>query len=219
MEGVLYMTILYPNENIENKNTNLCTDSGLRKALKILLNFHHLDLTIDPATAHYGLRFYNLFNRLDAAGGVIPVLKSDNYVYLRADITVPAGYTPRFDNTDRSTIIPVCAITAVAAVVDECGVNDLLRILKKKYDDEICDTICSCDMDLLEALLGCQCDAFNNSIIYEIGVKAIDRSNNPIRGKIVAYDSKLIWVQSTDTDTPPTFYIVPLRDISFVCKV
>ena len=66
----------YCNEHCEKENHNLCLNNNLRKALRIMLNFKYLDLTIDPNTAHYGLRFYTLFNRLDAVGGFVPELKA-----------------------------------------------------------------------------------------------------------------------------------------------
>lgn len=207
----------YYNEHYEKENPNLCVNNNLRKALRILLNFKYLDLTIDPNTAHFGLRFYTLFNRLDAVGGFIPELKHNSFVSLQADITVPAGYRPAFDNTNRSTIIPICDLRAVAFVVERGRTNDLLKELRRNYDDaKIYNIPCSCNKDILDVLVNCQCDAFNNTMVYEIGVEAIDRSNNPIRGKIVAYDSQLIWVQGIDTDVPPTFYIVPLKYISFI---
>lgn len=210
---------VYYNMDCEKESNILCLNSSLRKALRILLNSKYLDLTIDPATEHFGLRFYTLFNRLDAVGGVIPELKNGDLISLQANIITPVGYNPLFDNTDRNTILPTCDLRSIAFVVQENGVDDLLRELKCKYqDEEIYNSPCSCNEDLLAALLSCRCDAFSSVSIYEIGVDAIDRSNNPIRGKVVAYDSQLIWVQATTNGIPPTFYIVPLNSISFVCK-
>lgn len=199
--------------------SNACLNNNLRKALEILLNFKYLELTIDPSTAHYGLRFYTLFNRLDAVNDIMPVLTNNSFIALQANITVPAGYAPLFDTTDRNTIIPLCDLRAVAFVVEEGRVNRLLRELKMAYKDVlIYNQACSCNKDILDVLVDCECNPFNESTVYEIGIRAIDRANNPIRGKVVAYDSQIIWVQAVATDVPPTFYIVPLNYISFICR-
>lgn len=197
---------------------NLYMYEKLRKALKILLNPEYLDLNIDSKTAHYGLRFYITFNRLDAVRDVIPVLKSDNCISLKANI-IPLVDDACFDNMDRTTIIPFSDLRAVAAVIVKDKVNDFLRELKVNYHDVIIyDTVCSCSKDILDTLLNSESDAFNLTPIYEIGICSIDRSNNPIRGKIVAYDSQLLWIQSINADVPPTFFIIPLKYISFITK-
>lgn len=209
---------VYCNEYNEKKDSNICVNNSLIKALIILLNFKYLDLTINESTANYGLRFYTLFNRLDAVGQVMPELRN-KFVSLKANINVPNGYDERFDNIDRNTIIPICDLRAIAFVVEDDKVDDLLRELRRNYEcTTICDIPCSCNNAILDVLVKCKCNPFfNRNTVYEIGTKAIDRSNNPIRGKIVAYDSQLIWVQGVADDVPPTFYIVPLKDISFIC--
>ena len=206
-----------PEHNNLCPKNSLCLKDSLIKALELVLNFDYLDLTIDVPAQHYGLRFYTLFNRLDAVGGITPSLTYDDFISLQADISVPAGYNPAFDNTDRNTIIPVCALRAVAFVVEPRGVDILLRELKRLYrGTKIYNTDCSCNKDILDALVNCKCNPFNSTAIYEIGIDAIDRSFNPARGKIVAYDSQLVWVQSVEFGFPPTFYIVPLKYISFI---
>lgn len=59
----------------------------------------------------------------------------------------------------------------------------------------------------------------NNDIEnFDIALDAIDRSNNPARGKVICIDNDLIWIKGTDTDVPPTFYIVQINKIPFICK-
>lgn len=209
----------YSNDYFKREYCNSDLINSLRKALKVLLNCKCLDLTIKPHKGHLGLRFYTEFNRLDSVGKTVPELKKDDFIALNANITVPAGYEAAFDDTNRRTIISLCDLRAVAAVVEEDEACKLLKELKRKYDHvEVYETNSSCNKDILDALLNCKCDVFNIDPVYEIFVRAIGRSFKPIKGEIVAYDSQLLWVRATDCDVPSTFYIVPLDYISFISR-
>jgi hypothetical protein len=205
----------------EEEKKDPCMYDNIKKAVKIILNFEYLDLTIYPNTAHYGLRFYTAFNRLDAVGKKVPRLIGDRLIALKANITVPSGYTPRFDNTDRETIIPICDLRAVAFVAERCKADNFLRELRRNYKRiKVEDEVCSCNKEILEVLTKHKFNYCEREPIFEIGVRAIDRSNNPIRGKVVAYDSQVVWIQSVATDIPPTFYLVPLdNNISYILPI
>jgi hypothetical protein len=140
-------------------------------------------------------------------------------ISINANIYVPAGYNPTFDTTSRDTVIPICDLRAVALVIQTGKVEEFLNLLRRSYQGLVIQSIpCSCNIAILEALVNYKCDAFSNNNVYEIGVSAIDRSYNPIRGRIVAYDSQLMWIQDANPNLTSTFYIVPLTYISFIIK-
>ena len=72
--------------------------SSVTKALKFILNSDLLDLTIDTSAAHYGLRFYTEFNRIDAVDEMPKLVVNNNLVSCTANIITPVDYPSRFDN-------------------------------------------------------------------------------------------------------------------------
>lgn len=156
-------------------------------------------------------------------------------LYLLANIIVPKAYDPLFDNTERNTILPIKEIRAIAFVANENAVTALLEELEIMYPkvkkqvgcgvlinqrlnqllQNQSDNTDKCNL-VLATILNQHCDFFEEEAVFEVGIDAIDRSNNPARGTVVAYDEELVWIKSVDT--PTTFYIVPFDYMSFICK-
>ena len=191
-------------------------NGDLIDALRFLFNFNGLDLSIDDMGSNNGLRFYTLFNRLDAVNCVCPRLKCNSLVSLNADITVPNGYTPEFDDTDRNAIIPVNAIQAVQFSICRDSLRCFCEEIRRRYNRCPRDFNFTERTDLLNALINFRCNAFNTE--YEIGVDAIDLSNRPVSGIIIGYSEELLWVKSTERGKNQKFYLIPLDSISFILQ-
>lgn len=193
----------------------MCKLSIIR-ALKFILNSDYLDLTINPATAHYGLRFYTDFNRIEALNEMPQLIVNNNLIDLTANIITPVGYPSRFNNLDRETILPVSDIVAVALVVKPDKLDQFLNQLIMIYEPIPlpCDSKDDNNRQLAELFMWAK-----GTKRFDIGIDAIDRSNNPASGKVIVGDEELIWVQGTATDVPPTFYIVLMNKIPFVCPI
>ena len=179
--------------------------SSVTKALKFILNSDLLDLTIDTSAAHYGLRFYTEFNRIDAVDEMPKLVVNNNLVSCTANIITPVDYPSRFDNLMREIFIPVTDIIGIALVVKEEKLDEFMDQLSKIYDWSRLpsESDANCNSEIAEFLTQ------NNDIEnFDIALDAIDRSNNPARGKVICIDNDLIWIKGTDTDVPPTFYIV-----------
>lgn len=190
--------------------------ASIIRALKFILNSDFLDLTIDPNTAHYGLRFYTTFNRIEAVNEMPKLVAHNNLVDLNANIITPVGYPSRFDNLDIETLIPVTDIVAVALVVKPEKLGEFLRRLIKIYEylPLPCESQFNSNREIVEELI---CNKITD--VFNIGIDAIDRSNNPAKGKVIAGDESLIWVRGIATDVPPTFYVVLLDKIPFICPI
>ena len=187
--------------------------TSIIRALKLILNSDFLDLTINSDTSNYGLRFYTTFNRIEAVNEMPQLVRCNNLVNLTANIITPVGYTSAFNNLNRETFIPVTDIVAVALVVKPDKLNEFLRQLNRRYSSIPLPprSRYNSNRELLELFI------FNqNAKNFDIGVNTIDRSNNPVRGRVIADDNDLIWVRAIDTDIPPTFYIVLMDNISFI---
>ena len=190
-------------------------NGDLIDALRFLLNFKGVN--IDDA----GVKFYTLFNRLDKDNCACPRLKCNSIVSLNADITVPNAYTPEFDTTNRSAIIPVNAIQAVEFLIHKDCVRAFCNEIRRRYNGCPRDLAPGQRTDLLNALINFRCNAFDR--LYEICVNAIDLSNRPICGRIIGYSDELLWVKSVCNDDEGNrrserFYLIPLDSISFVLQ-
>lgn len=189
-------------------------NGSLINALRFLLNFNGLDLNTDTNR----VRFYTLFNRLDALKCSCPKLKCNSIVSLNANIDVPNAYTPEFDTTDRNAIIPVNAIQSVEFSIRRECLKAFCDEIRRRYNRCPRDFEPNERTDLLNALINFRCNAFKT--IYEIGVDAIDLSNRPISGVIIGYSDELLWVKSVDDDNKCSerFFLIPLDSISFVLR-
>ena len=187
--------------------------TSIIRALKLILNSDFLDLTIDSDTSNYGLRLYTSFNRIEAVNEMPQLVRCNNLVNLTANIITPVGYTSEFDNLNRETFIPVTDIVAVALVVKPDKLDEFLRQLNNVYSFIPLPhkSRFNSNRELLELFIFNQ-DTKN----FDIGINAIDLSNKPVKGRVIADDNDLIWVRGIDDNVPPTFYIVLMDNISFI---
>lgn len=195
---------------------NNSENGTLRSALRFLFNFNGLDLFIDEVEKRNGVRFYTLFNRLDAVNCVTPRVKCNTLVSLNADVTVPNNYPVLFDKDDRNAIIPVDAIQAVEFSICRDRLRCFCEEIRRRYNKCPRDFLYNEEVDLLNALINFNCNAFNT--VYEIGVNAIDLANNPVEGTIIGYSEDLIWVKSSERRRDQRFFLIPLRAIAFVLQ-
>mgnify|MGYP002535265442 CR=1 FL=1 len=106
-------------------------------------------------------------------------------------------------------------IREVCKFIKEEKLDEFMDQLSKIYDWSRLpsESDVNCNSEIAEFLTQ------NNDIEnFDIALDAIDRSNNPARGKVICIDNDLIWIKGTDTDVPPTFYIVQMNKIPFICK-
>lgn len=188
--------------------------SSIIRALRFILNSDLLDLTLDTSKAHYGLRFYTEFNRIDAVYEM-PKLLANNLINLTANIITPVDYPSRVDNLMREIFIPTTDIVCVALVVKEDKLDEFISELSNVYDWSRLpsESNVNCNREIAELLINNK-----DTDSFEIAIDAIDRSNNPAKGKVIFIDDDLIWIKGIDTDVPPTFYIVSMNKIPFICK-